>query len=934
MAFFVTLILWAATFILSELLKPKPNIENARPAGLGDFAFPTATEDRTVPLVWGTVKIDGPNVVWYGDLIQEPITVKVKTGIFSSEQQITGYKYHIGVQMALCRGEVDKLLNIWVGDTILWTGTQSGAGTVSIDLPEFLGGQDLGQGGMIGDIAFAPGSATQAVSTYLSAFQQQGGDTPRYNDTCYVTYEGGYIGNSTSIKPWKFEIQRIPNGLSLADPTVNTYDANLMNVLYELLTNDDWGFGYPSADVDTTELATQAEVLRLEGNGFSSEFLKILEKQMDGVVYLDRVTGKWTINLARGGYVLADQPQLDDSNIKEVADFSRGSWSETSTEVRGGYTNRANDYFSTFAMAQDMANQKIQGGQNIVAQVRYPGVMDSDLANQLVWRDLRGLSRPLGKARVIVGREFYNLNPGDVVSFTNTALEITDLAMRVIRVDLGTLTEGKIELSLVEDIFTFEDPTFAAPIATNWTAPDNTAVDITAANRVIFEAPKAFVDRDPLAPGQYDRIWCGGRTPGSGAVIYKIDAGGTEVGKVAGFLFAAELTNAVNPENHGGNIEISMTPDTEAAITAQLADATDADIGASLANICLINNEFISFKTFTDLGSTLRLDNVYRGLCDTVPGIHASTDRVWLLFVRGGLTTDSFASTPISIKLLTQTNTETLASGSATATSVTMASRHLKPYPPSLLQVHSSTFPAGSQSLDTAVVATDDGKGLKINWTRRDFRASNEVDSVTDEGSLTGDFPTVNTTEYKTEVINDPTGAATVLYDTGWVTGGAAEALLSRTEILRYTAGVIPSTLQIKVYTRHTVDAVVIESAQQLIDNVTVASSELAGQTNGGALNDSDVWALYSSDAPDSGTYAFAIGSDAIPATYDVEARINGGAWASVIASGSTSGNLAGVTALDSVDIRHTGVGAGTAQTILTVTPPTASTIGYAILII
>jgi hypothetical protein len=79
---------------------------------------------------------------------------------------------------------------------------------------------------------------------------------------------------------------------------------------------------------------------------------------------------------------------------------------------------------------------------------------------------------------------------------------------------------------------------------------------------------------------------------------------------------------------------------------------------------------------------------------------------------------------------------------------------------------------------------------------------------------------------------------------------------------------------------------------------------------------------------------AFAIGSDVIPATYDVEARINGGAWASVIASGSTSGNLAGVTALDSVDIRHTGVGAGTAQTILTVTPPTASTIGYAILII
>ena len=74
MPFWFFLIINIATFLLTELLRPKPNIEDAKPAGLGDFQVPTATEGRVVPLIWGRVKMAGPNVVWYGDLIAEPIT--------------------------------------------------------------------------------------------------------------------------------------------------------------------------------------------------------------------------------------------------------------------------------------------------------------------------------------------------------------------------------------------------------------------------------------------------------------------------------------------------------------------------------------------------------------------------------------------------------------------------------------------------------------------------------------------------------------------------------------------------------------------------------------------------------------------------------------------------------------------------------------------
>ena len=90
MAFIFTLILFAVFFVLNEFLKPKNDQEQGR-AGLGDFRFPTATEGRPVPIIWGTVKLAGPNVIWYGDLSQIPITTEVKTGIVSSDTVTTGF---------------------------------------------------------------------------------------------------------------------------------------------------------------------------------------------------------------------------------------------------------------------------------------------------------------------------------------------------------------------------------------------------------------------------------------------------------------------------------------------------------------------------------------------------------------------------------------------------------------------------------------------------------------------------------------------------------------------------------------------------------------------------------------------------------------------------------------------------------------------------
>ena len=93
MGFWLVVILWAVTFAVSQLLTPKPEFEDAKAATLDEFNFPTATEGRMMPLGWGTDKIAGPNVLWYGDLRTSAITQKVKSGLFNSKRVVVGHRY-------------------------------------------------------------------------------------------------------------------------------------------------------------------------------------------------------------------------------------------------------------------------------------------------------------------------------------------------------------------------------------------------------------------------------------------------------------------------------------------------------------------------------------------------------------------------------------------------------------------------------------------------------------------------------------------------------------------------------------------------------------------------------------------------------------------------------------------------------------------------
>lgn len=71
--FIARLVLGLALSAISYALNPRPKPETPQ---LDEFSLPTAEEGRPIPVVFGTVLITGPNVVWAGDLRVDPIRKK------------------------------------------------------------------------------------------------------------------------------------------------------------------------------------------------------------------------------------------------------------------------------------------------------------------------------------------------------------------------------------------------------------------------------------------------------------------------------------------------------------------------------------------------------------------------------------------------------------------------------------------------------------------------------------------------------------------------------------------------------------------------------------------------------------------------------------------------------------------------------------------
>ena len=949
---FWNFVIQLAIFVIIELVRPKPKIEDAKPAGLGDFTIPTATEGRVVPLVWGTVRIDGPNVCWYGDLDQIAITEKVRTGMFSSQRVKKGYQYRLGMQFAIARGVVDALTGLWIGDDQVWSGSVAHGGTFTLDDPELFGGEDEGQGGFEGTFEFFEGNSTQAVSSYLSTYQTQGGDTPAYRGTCYIapSSENWYIGNSTTIKPWKFEVQRFPDNLSLSGTNhiVNTYDANPAEVLYEIMTNTEWGLGYAPAEIDTASFFAAGNTLATEGNGISlnltspreaSELVRLVEDQINGVVRYNQANATWEVKLIRADYTPGAQPEVNVDNMVEFVSFSRGSWEGTANTVRVQFNDRTDEYKNTFATAQDSANLRIQD-VNVSVTKSYPGVMNRTTANDLAWRELRGLAYPLARTTFVVDRTFWDFQAGDVIEFTHDYLGIDRLPMRITSMDFGELENNRIRIEAIQDVFYTLSPSAADPQSTNWTEPADNIVAYPSDQQLAFEAPRALVRRDPNDGSLVSKVMGAARKSGNEITFdlrARWAAGSptgdyTTIGTGIQFMKVGELNAAITTKSAypATTVILSSTPDTQAALLAAFAIPADtAELGTTLMNLVLVDDEFMLVETAQANGANVQLNNVYRGVLDSVQTEHAANAEVYVLMAGATIADDAIPETnQVDALLIPVGFSAELAEAAATVVNFTMDKRTRRPYPPSELDLNGTTWDTTAVSLEANGTNAEDFH-IDVDWLRRDYRVAdnlNEIDQLgVDANTLYSDFPTAQGTDHLVSVSHDPTGTNETIY-TAEVASGTNFSL-ERLLVLQGLSGAVPTgDLRVTIQARHTDGGEVLTSRQSLVHDFAV-STTLTGDFEFGALDVSATSATYTATV--NGTYSF----DQVSAFTAglVQYRLNAGAWTTLIPNGSTTGSIVGVVATDTIEVRHTSSDAGLLKH-LTMTAPGAGQDGFAVL--
>lgn len=904
--------LWVATFALSQLLMPKPEIENARPANLNDFNFPTATEGRIIPLHWGTDLVKGPNVLWYGALKSYPINERVQTSMFNTKRVTVGHQYHVGIQFGICHGPA-TLKAIYVGDELVWSGTQSTDGSISINAKN-----------LKGTFSFFTGSKTQAKSIYLQTYQSP---CPAYRGLCYGVWEGGYVGDSTSIKAWSFEIERIPTGLGGGKEKINNADCNPMHMAYEIMTDTSWGYGYPASDIDITDFQTQASTLWTEGNGISlilatqrnaTDILKEIQKQIDGHFRIDSATGKWKCALIRDGYSTSGLKEADNTNVNEVVDYSRASWEGTINVVRIMYKRRGNDYADGYTQAHDAANMKIQG-RKVPAIYNYVGVRDDTLANKIAWRDIRAYSYPFAKLRMKVNRDFWDSYIGEVFLFSWVFEDftVTDLPFRITKIDAGSHEKPEIMIDAVQDVFSWRAASFADQDTSKWVVPSRNLIPFPAAEQKAIEAPYAIGRRDEAYTE--GKLWVMGESQGrdeSGFEIRQRNSSGTpsgnyySAGVVDGFSWTGTLDGAIDQDAATIDVLTDMNINEIMVVTAN-------DAGENLVNLFMIGDEMMLCTGVTTITGGLQLTGCLRGICDTAQATHADTDKVWFLYNGGGLSITAFdPSYNVELKLLPYDavgNKVSEADAGITEIDVALDYRDRRPYAPTFVKWGGSAYPA-------TVVITGD---VVVTYNRRDYRILNEESqNAVDASTINGDFPANNDTRYRLKLYN----GASLVYTAPWNAAGAATYTMAFVKILRYLNG-LPTTLKMSVDTRHTFSATDYEARQEVVHEATVTASNYDDDEWLGVMapsTASNTWV-----APVTGTYACTL---AVALAGNLEARLNGGSWSPIITAGNTNGNLAGVTAADDIEFRHLD-SSSSDEVLLTVAAPSGTEDAYGVII-
>lgn len=545
---------------------------------------------------------------------------------------------------------------------------------------------------------------------------------PSYRNLCYAVFEQVYWGTSNYPKPVAFVVRRCPDPFAQGAGVANLGgDANPALAVYDLLSNITYGLGIPPARFDVTSFTNAAVTLAAEGLGVSMQFdtqasadslIGEILRHCDGLLYTDPATGLWTIVLARGGYDATLLPTLTVDSVIGTPDFSRGSWSETTNLVSIKFASRINNFNDRMMKAYDAANVLVTGEVR-PQTIAFNGISTEAAAALVAIRVLKTLSYPLSKIKIVANRSAWKFRPGGLFRFTWIPLGVINQVFRITRIAYGELTDGKITMDAVEDIFGINSVAFVAPPTSGWVNPAGSPTPCS--SQQMIELPYYLLQGQPLLQGIY-ALAIAARDPAVSEKAFEIwlnegsgffDTGIASPFCPVGLLNAAYPSGLLAFDATGFVLSATGGVDLDELVAASPSDFQNG------VNLCLVDNEIMAWTTPTlNPNATYSIAGIARGLLDTVPADHALGAKVFFFSLGANVTRPTAYPVDLTVtaRFTPQSAIGELPIASATDVTLTTRSRFVRPYPPGNVLVNGLAY-----GVRPASVTGD----LTVSWSSR-----------------------------------------------------------------------------------------------------------------------------------------------------------------------------------------------------------------------
>lgn len=727
----------------------------------------------------------------------------------SSKEVTTGFRYYMTLFMGLCRGPIDEVVQIRVGDLRAWpvpdrdtsgvvanvinalrnallaknakeksnglmviaegpdgagiaqmaTGefttmdaasinTMRATGTTSIQAKNLFGG-DKKEGGIDGSLLVAMGTSNQNITAELLS-KKMTGNIPGFRGLTTLLFDGLLTSMNPYPKKWSVRVRRTMNGWDGAvwQPNYATIwmqngmvkGANGAHIIYECLTNRDWGRGFKRNMIHEESFLAAAQKLHSESFGLCfkwtrstdlDEFIATVIDHIGGALFTDRTTGQIGLNLLRDDYTFSNLPLFTyTSGLRNVSTSKTSSRNNIANEIVVEFfdpvLNRKRE-----VRVHNLASQQSLGGK-ITMKKSYVGAPGAGLALRLAQRDLRASVRSLKQFDVQLDRRAWKLVPGDVFRISAPDLGITDVAVRA--VDVEEDERGNINAKTVVDVFGVNESTFGDVQPGEWNEPDRSTT--VPPRRIVREAQYGDLVRmiDPanlreLTP-EFGIVVTLASRPSNLALGYKVATSAPGLsravrgtGTFMPSVLAATSVNTVNTVvSFNGGIDLGQV---QVGMPVQLA------------------NEIARLDDISTLDGITGTITIARGCADTIPNFIAAGEPIFFLDTSdlGADLREYAQNETVNVRMMPFSSTNELPIGSAPDDSLIIYGRHSRPWPPGRVQVNGH----GYRSIPSA-----QSFPLTFTWTHRNRRAIQDRLIAEDEPGTNAE----GGTRYRIRVLN------------------------------------------------------------------------------------------------------------------------------------------------------------------------------------